>query len=89
MQSPIANDWPKLYIDGHSEPKLVPKILLHVSFWEPHNIMVSPQEEGGLNEAREAENNITISDSTIWLIFHPKLRIFLHGKISGVVVIDA
>ena len=36
-----------------------------MSFWEPRNINVSPPEEGGLNEAREAENNITISDSTL------------------------
>ena len=31
LQSPIVNDCLKVKIDGHTEPSLVPKLLLHVS----------------------------------------------------------
>ena len=65
MQSPIYNDCLKVSIGGHYEPQLVPKLLLQVSVQEIHNIMVSTPEEGGLKEARNAENNIIISDSTL------------------------
>ena len=30
VQYPISNDFPKFPIDGHSEPQLVPKLLLQV-----------------------------------------------------------
>ena len=31
VQSPNVNDFLKVKIDGHTEPQLVPKLLLHVS----------------------------------------------------------
>ena len=52
-------------IDGPSEPHLVPKLLLQVSVWELHNSIVSPLEEGGFRETRDAENNNIINDSTL------------------------
>ena len=42
VQSPIANDCLKVSIGGHSEPHLVPKLLLQVSVRELHNKMVIP-----------------------------------------------
>ena len=74
VQSPIANDCLKVPIDGPSELQLVPKLLLQVSVQELHNIMVIPPEEGGLNEARYADNNIIISDSTLLSINPPQLN---------------
>ena len=74
VQSPIAHDCLKVSIDGNSESQLVSKLLLQVSFWEPHNIMVSPPEEGVLNQAIDIENNIIISDSTLRYIIPPQLN---------------
>ena len=65
VQSPIANDCLKVSIDGQSEPQFVPEWLLQVSVWELYNRMASPPEEGGVKEARDAENNIIIRDSTL------------------------
>ena len=45
VRSPIANDCLKVYIYGHYEPQLVPKLLLQVFFRELHNSMVSPPEQ--------------------------------------------
>ena len=36
--------------------------------------MVSPPEEGGIKEARDADNNIIISDSTLRPILPPQLK---------------
>ena len=44
VQSPIANDCPKVSIDGHSEPQLVPKLLLQVCVQELHISMVVTPE---------------------------------------------
>ena len=74
IQSPIANDCLKLYIDGQAEPQLVPKLLLHVSAIELYNSMVSLPEEGGLKEAREAEDKFITSDSTLRNILPPQLK---------------
>ena len=71
---PIANDCLKLFIDGKVELQLVPKFLLQVSVRELHNSMVSPSEEGGLKEARDADNTIIISDSTLIKILPPQLN---------------
>ena len=65
MQSPIANDCLKWYIDGQAGPKLGTQLLLKVLAREIHNSMVGPPEEGRLKEARDAEDNIIISGSTI------------------------
>ena len=64
VKSPIFNDFLKLNIDGHTEPQLVPKLLLKVSVRELHNRLVSDSVDRGIKEAINAENNIIISDST-------------------------
>ena len=74
MQYPIANDCLKVSIDGHSEPQLVPKLLLQLYVRYLHNIIVSPVEKGVLKEARDADNNTIISDSTLRSIFPPQLK---------------
>ena len=74
VQSPIANDCLKISIYGHSEPQLVSKLLLQVSVRELRNSMLSLPEEGGLKEARDARNNIIISDSTLRSILSPQLN---------------
>ena len=65
MVSPIANNCLKLSIEVKLEQHLVPKLLLQVLVRELHNSMMSPPEEGGFKEARDADNNIIISDSTL------------------------
>ena len=65
VKSPIVNDCLKENIDGHTEPQLVPKLLLKVSVRELHDNLVSDTYNGGLKEARDAENNIIISDFTL------------------------
>ena len=82
MQSPISNDCFKVSLDGHYESKLVSKLLLQVSVQEFHNGMVSNPGEGGHKEARDAENNIIISDSTLRSIIPPQLkRMFARYKV--------
>ena len=54
VQSPIANDCMKVKIDGHTEPQLVPKLLLQVSVRELHDNLVGDTYNGGLKEARDA-----------------------------------
>ena len=72
--SPIANDCLKLSIDGQVQPQLKPKLLLQVSFREPHNSMVSTPEEGGIKQEIDADNNTIISDSTLRNILPPQLN---------------
>ena len=74
VKYPITNDCLKVSIDSHDETQLVPKLLLQVSVGEIHNSMVSPPEEGGLKEARCAENNIIISDYTLCNILPTQLN---------------
>ena len=64
VKSQIFKDFLKLNIDGHTEPQLVPKLLLGISAQEPHNSLVSDSVDGVIKEAKYAENNIIISDST-------------------------
>ena len=52
----------------------MPNSLLQFFVRELHNSMVSPPEEGGLKEARDEENNIIISDSTLQNIISPQLK---------------
>ena len=61
-------------IDGNYKPQLVPKLLLQAYVRELHNTMVIPLEEGGIKEARDADNNIIIRDSTLLLILPPQLK---------------
>ena len=60
MQPPIANDWIKVDIDGHTEKQLSPKLLLQVSARELHNIMVISPDDGGMKYERFKK--IIISD---------------------------
>ena len=48
VQSPIVNDFLKEKIDGHTEPQLVPKLLLHVYVREIYNNIVSDAYTVGL-----------------------------------------
>ena len=72
MQSPIANDCTKVKIDDYTEPQLVPKLLLQVSIRELHNNLVSATKYGGTKEARDKNENIIISDSTLHSLFSPQ-----------------
>ena len=74
MQSPIVNDCIKVKIDGHTEPKLVPKLLLQVSVRELHKHLVSDTIDGGLKEARDEDDNIIISDSTLYSLLPPQFK---------------
>ena len=49
----------------HTEPQLIPKCLLHAFARELHNNLVSTTVYGGLKEARDEDDNIIISDSTL------------------------
>ena len=68
VQSPISNDFIKVIFDYQTEPQMVPKLLLQVSVRELHNILVGNPNGGGIKEARDEENNIIISDSTLWTL---------------------
>ena len=72
--SPIANYCIILSIDGQVEPQLVPKLLFQVSVIELHNSMVNTPEEGELKEARDSDNNTTISYSTLRNILPTQLK---------------
>ena len=83
LQSPILNDCLKVNTDCHTRPQMVPKLLLQVSVQELHNSLVSELVDGGLKEARDADNNIIISYSTLRSLFPPQLKKF--SKIQGYV----
>ena len=53
---------------------MVPKFLLQVSIQELHNSLVSDPVDGGIKEARVADNNIIISDSTLRSLFPPQQK---------------
>ena len=81
VQSPIANDWLKLKIDGHTEPQLFPKFLLQMSVRELHNTLFSTIIYCGLKEARDEDDNTIISDSTLCSLITPQFKnvIKIHG----------
>ena len=60
--------------DYQKEPQLVTKLLLQVSVRELHNSLVSYPNDGGLKDARDEDDNIIISDSTLCSIFPPQLK---------------
>ena len=74
VQSPIFNDCLKVKIDGHTEPQLVSTLLLHVYVRELHNYLVSAKIDGGLKEARDEDDNIIISDSTLRSLLPPQFK---------------
>ena len=59
VRSPIDNDCLKLSMYGKVVPQLVTRLLLQVSVRVLNNSMVITPEEGGVKEAREAEDNTT------------------------------
>ena len=65
VQLPISNDCLKLMLYDHTEPQIVPKLLLQVSVRELHNSLVSDPNDGGLKDARDEDVKIIISDSTL------------------------
>ena len=81
VESPIFSDSMKVNIDGHTEPQLATKLLLQVSIRELHKILFSDRVDGGLKEARDTENNIIISYSTLRSILLPQLKKII--KIQG------
>ena len=64
----------KVSIASNYETRMVPKLLLHVSFQKLNNSIVNPPKECGLKEARVAENNIIISCSTLFNTLSPLLE---------------
>ena len=74
VQSPIVNECLKVKIDGHTEPHLVTKLLLQVYVKELHNNLVSDSENGGLKKARDEDDNIIISDSTLRSLLTPQFK---------------
>ena len=53
---------------------MVPKLLLQVYVIELHNSLVSDPNYGSPKEARNEENNIIISDSTLRTLFPPQSK---------------
>ena len=47
---------------------------LKVSVQEPNNSLVSNPVDGGLKEARDAENNIIINDYTLYSLLPPQFK---------------
>ena len=74
VQTKIYNDCLKVMLDDQSEPQLVPKLVLHVSVRELHNILVSDPHDGGIKDSREEDDNIIISDYTLRSLLPPKLK---------------
>ena len=54
--------------------QLLTILFLQLTVQEPHNRIASTPEEGGLKEEINADNNITIIDSTSRNILRPQLK---------------
>ena len=65
-------------LDDQSEPQLVPKLLLHVSVRELYNSLVSDTNYGGLQDARDEDGNIIISNFVLRSMLPPQLKTFPH-----------
>ena len=74
VQSPISNDCLKVLLDNQTEPQIVPKFLLQVSIIELQNSLVSDTDDGGLKDARDEDDKMIISDSTLRLLLPPQLE---------------
>ena len=72
--------------DDQTEPQLVPKLLPQVCVRELNNSLVSDPNDGGLNDAKDEDDNMIISDSTFRSLLPPQLIFFLHVTRSCVVV---
>ena len=73
-------------IDGHTRPRIFPIFKLQVSVRELYNILVSYSVDGGLKEARDADNNIIISYFTLRSLLPPQKNKCQHDTRSCVVV---
>ena len=71
FQSTISNDCLKVMFDNQKEPQLVPKLLLQMSVRELHNRVVSDPNDGGIKGARNEDDNIITSDSTLRSLLPP------------------
>ena len=74
FQSPISNDCLIVMFDDQIEPQLAPKLLLQGSVIELHNSLVIDPNYGGLKDARDEDDNIIISDSTLRSLLPPQLK---------------
>ena len=83
VQSPMVNYCLKVNINSHTGTQIVPKLLLKVSARELHNSLVGYPEDGGIKEARDTDNNIIISDSTLRSLLPPQLKqvITIQGRV--------
>ena len=81
VQSPISSDCLKVMFDDQTEPQLLPNFLLQVSVRELHNSLVSDPNDGGINDARDEENNIIISDSKLHSLLPPQLKMSSRYKV--------
>ena len=70
----ISNECLKVMFNDQTEPQLVPKLLLHVFVRELYKSIVSDTNYGGIKDARDEENNIIISDSTLSSMLPPQLK---------------
>ena len=73
VKSTILNDCLKVNIDDHTKKKIVSKLLVHVSIRELHNSLVSESDYDGLKKAKDADNNIIISDYKLSSLLPPQL----------------
>ena len=60
--------------DDQIEPQLVPKLLLQLSVRELHNSLVSNTNGGGIKDARDEDDNIIITDSTLRSLLSPQFK---------------
>ena len=74
FQSTISNYCLKVMFDDQTEPQLVSKLLFQVYVREMHNSLVSDPNNGGLKYARDEDDNIIISDSTLRSLLPPQLK---------------
>ena len=65
VQSPTANDFLKVKINGYTEPQLTPNFSFQVSIRELYENLFSAKKYGGLKEVRYQDDNIIIIDSTL------------------------
>ena len=63
-----------MVFDDLTEPQMVLKILLHVSFIKLHNIIISDPNDRILKEARDEEINTIISGFTLRTFLKPQFK---------------
>ena len=60
--------------DDQTEPQPVPNLLLQVYVREIHNRLISDPNYGGLKDARNEDDNVIISNSTLSSLLPPQLK---------------